>query len=296
MKPVIHIRGLSARYGRRRVLEGLNLDLPAGSVTALVGSNGAGKSTLLRTLIGAHPCKADAIEVLGMNPRRKKIAVRRAVGYFADRTDLPPWMRISDHFKLLEPMYPTWDAKHAAEMLEMFDLDATQRYSELSKGQKALENLVVALAHHPKVLLLDEPFSGLDAIARRRVFGGVLEHLRDAGSSALMVSHSLVDVERCADRLAFMDGGRITHVDDLETLQSRFARVRVQLDGDAETWSATGNPMVEETEGDQVLVYLDWSDQIEAALRSDARVQQVEQLPRDLEDLLVAVDSRGEAA
>tara|TARA_R110002072_G_scaffold65778_9_gene162273 strand:- start:7299 stop:8189 length:891 start_codon:yes stop_codon:yes gene_type:complete len=296
MNPVLHIRGLSARYGRRRVLDGLDLDLPAGSVTALVGANGAGKSTLLRALIGAHPCKADAIEVLGLNPRRKKIKVRRAVGYVADRTDLPPWMRVRDHFKLLEPMYPTWDEQHAAEMLKLFDLDEAQRYSELSKGQKALENLVAALAHHPKLLLLDEPFSGLDAIARRRVFGGVLEHLRDAGSSALMVSHSLVDVERCADRLAFMDRGRITHVDDLETLQSQFARVRVQLDGDVDEWSAPGNPMIEESEGDKVLVYLDWSDQIDAALRSDDRVQQVEQLPRDLEDLLVAVDSRGEAA
>jgi ABC-2 type transport system ATP-binding protein len=296
MTNAIHIRGLSARYGFRRVLEDLDLDLPEGSVTALVGANGAGKSTLLRALIGAHPFRAEACEVLGMNPRRKRMAVRRAVGYVPDRTDLPGWMRIQDHLDLLEPLYPTWDAGHARELLEMFDLDATRRYRELSKGQKALENLVAALAHRPRVLLLDEPFSGLDAIARRRVFGGVLEHLREEGRSALIVSHSLVDVERCADRLAILKGRSIERVDDLEAVQATFTRVGVRVTGDPETWSAPGAPIVERAGAESVLVYTDWLEETESLLREDPRVEQVEFLPRDLEDYLVAVDERSEVA
>jgi ABC-2 type transport system ATP-binding protein len=226
----ISVRNLTFGYTRKRVLQGVDLDVPEGQVTALVGANGAGKSTLLSILAGAEPYRARfelpwrksaaTVRVLGMDPVRDGHRVRAAVGYVPDRTDLPKWMRIRDHFALLAALYPTWDDVEAARLLAEFDLDPKQRYSELSKGQRALENLAAELAHRPRLLLLDEPFSGLDPLARRKVLDGVIAHLCEDGRTVLLVSHSIADVERCADHVALFAHGRVTRVSSVDELRA----------------------------------------------------------------------------
>lgn len=226
----ISLRNLTFGYTRRRVLQGVDLDVPVGQVTALIGANGAGKSTLLSILAGAEPYRARfelpwrkraaTVRVLGLDPAQHGHRVRAAVGYVPDRTDLPKWMRIRDHFALLAALYPTWDAGEAQRLLADFDLDPKLRYSELSKGQRALENLAGELAHRPRLLLLDEPFSGLDPLARRKVLDGVISHLCEDGRTVLLVSHSIADVERCADHVALFANGRVTEVTSVEDLRA----------------------------------------------------------------------------
>lgn len=226
----IHVRDLTFGYTRKRVLDGVDLDVPEGRVTALVGANGAGKSTLLAILAGAEPYRARfelpwrrsraTVRVLGLDPVRDGHAVRASVGYVPDRTDLPKWMRIRDHFALLRALYPTWDDAEAARLLGEFDLDPGQRYRELSKGQRALENLAAELAHRPRLLLLDEPFSGLDPLARRKVLDGVIAHLCEDGRTVLLVSHSIADIERCADHVALFAHGRVTRVASVDELRA----------------------------------------------------------------------------
>lgn len=226
----IVVRGLNFGYGRRPVLNGVDLDVPTGAVTALVGANGAGKSTLLAILAGAEPYRARferpwrrsraEVRVLGLDPVRDGQRVRAAVGYVPDRTDLPKWMRIRDHFALLAALYRTWDGDEAERLLAEFGLDPRQRYSELSKGQRALENLAGELAHRPRLLLLDEPFSGLDPLARRKVLDGVITHLCEDGRTVLLVSHSIADIERCADHVALFAHGRVTRVASVDELRA----------------------------------------------------------------------------
>jgi ABC-type multidrug transport system ATPase subunit len=293
----ISIEKLSLGYGRKRVLEDLSLNVPAGSVTALLGANGAGKTSLLRALAGELRPKAKQLEVEGLDPRRQRRAVQRAIGWVPDRIDLPRWMRLGEYLKLRAPFYPTWDRAEAARLIELFGLDGDQRWSDLSKGQRALGGLVGALATRPRVLLLDEPFSGLDARARRLVFDGVLEHLREDGRTVLLASHALVDVERCADRIVVIEHGRVQLEGELEDLRRRAARIVVTLAPNTPDWNPPGTPIEEAWEQDERrLFYLDYDEGVRATLEADPRVRHVEALPRDLEDVLLAVDARGEVA
>jgi len=293
----IQILGLEARYDRRRpVLKGLDLIVPRGSVTAVLGTNGVGKSTLIKVLTGELHARAGTVSVLDMDPRRRAVQIKRAVGHVSDHTELPRWMTVTEHQRFLEPFYPTWDRVEADRLTQLFGLDPDARYVELSKGQRALENLVAALAHHPELLLLDEPFSGLDPLVRRKVFEGVLGHLRAEGRTVLVVSHSLVDVERCADRVAILQNGRITLAGDLEQVCARAARVAVTLVPGTTGWAPPGSPVVE-LEGDEMtLFYLDFGDILRETLESDPAVHSVQLLARDLEDVVVAATERESAA
>ncbi|MEM9381819.1 MAG: ABC transporter ATP-binding protein [Planctomycetota bacterium] len=221
----VRVRGLSFGWTRRPVLKGVDLDVRRGEAMALVGANGAGKSTLLALLAGAEPYRSrwrrtrSTVEVLGMDPVREGHRVRGSVGYVPERTDLPRWMRIRDHLRLVGAIHPLWSDAEAARWLDAFQLDPALRYAELSKGQRMLENLAAALALRPPLLLLDEPFSGLDAVARRLVTDGLIQHMCDHEATVLLVSHSISDIERCADRVALFVDGRVARVGSVDELK-----------------------------------------------------------------------------
>jgi ABC-2 type transport system ATP-binding protein len=288
MSDVVQTRGLSMRFGKNHVLRGVDLDVAAGSVTALLGRNGIGKSTLLRILVGFHPPTSGTARVMGLDPVKRGPDVRRIVGYVPDRLELPKWMTIEDHFRFLEPFYPTWDRGLERELLGRLQLDAKAKLATQSKGQRAKHALIAALSHRPALLLLDEPFSGLDPVARHEVLTAVMGHLRDEGRTVLVVSHSMNDVERVADRLVFLDDGRVRLDMDLEEVQRRARRVAVTLRAGTNAWTPPGAPDVVRTGDDATLTYLAWDDAYETALAADPAVVEVRTLPRDLEDVFRA--------
>jgi ABC-2 type transport system ATP-binding protein len=270
------------------VLRGVDLDVRAGSVTALLGRNGIGKSTLLRILVGFHPPTSGSARVLGLDPAKEGPKVRGLVGYVPDRMELPKWMTIREHFRFLEPFYPSWDRGLESELLSRLQLDPDEKLATQSKGQRAKHALVAALAHRPQLLLLDEPFSGLDPVVRHEVLGAVMGHLREEGRTVLVVSHSMDDVERVADRLVFLDEGRVRLDMDLEEVQRRARRVAVTLRPGTNGWTPPGAPSVARTGDELVLTYLDWDAGFDAALAGDAAVADVRQLPRGLNDVFLA--------
>ena len=214
----VQARGLAVRFGRKRVLEGLNLDVPSGSVTALVGPNGAGKSTLLRILVGALVPNGGRASVLGLDPAREGPRVRARAGYVPDRFEVPRWMRGRDWLRFLARFYASWSVDEEQRLLGLLQLDPSDKIADLSKGARAKLALVAALAHRPKLLLLDEPFSGLDVSARDAIATAIFGHLREESRTVLFVSHSLSDVERLADRIAILEGGRVVRAGELETV------------------------------------------------------------------------------
>jgi len=288
MTNCIEVRGLGMRFGKKHVLRGVDLDVRTGSVTALLGRNGIGKSTLLKILVGFHPPTSGTARVMGMDPVKRGPDVRRLVGYVPDRMELPKWMTIRDHFRFLEPFYPTWDRALVSELLGRLQLDADAKLATQSKGQRAKHALIAALAHRPQLLFLDEPFSGLDPVARHEVLTAVMGHLRDEGRTVLVVSHSMNDIERVADRLVFLDEGRVRLDMDLEEVQRRARRVAVTLRPGAGAWTPPGAPMSSRTGDDVVLTYLDWDDAHDAALAADPAVAETRVLPRDLNDVFLA--------
>jgi ABC-2 type transport system ATP-binding protein len=210
MQTLLDVRGLSVRFGQRAVLDGLDLAVAAGETVFVLGANGAGKSTLLRALLGLAPLRADALNVLGLDLRRNAHAVRASVGYVPDRADAPPWMNAAQFFAFLAPHHATWSASAAQSLLTEFDVDADQPIGELSRGQGTLVMLAAALAHAPRLVLLDEPFAHLDPGARVRVQRGLLAHFDAENGALLVATHDLDVVARLAGRALLLADGRLT--------------------------------------------------------------------------------------
>ena len=215
MNPVV-VENLHVSFRGNRVLTGVDLELRRGSATALVGANAAGKSTLLRVLIGTLAPDAGGVRVLGLDPLEQGARVRARIGYVADRLQLPNWMRARDWLRFVSRLYPTWSRAEERRLCDLLGFDASAGVRELSKGSRAKLALVTALAHAPALLLLDEPFSGLDVDTRRLSAKLAVEFLREEGRSVLLVSHSIGDIELVCDRVAVLAEGRIRQHDELE--------------------------------------------------------------------------------
>ncbi len=199
--------------GLRVRRNGFTLDVPSwtvrpGEVIGLVGPNGAGKTTLLETIAGLRRVGRGAVRVFGRDPWNDPEAVRSALGFMSD--DMPLFdMRTGALFRMLSGYYRSWDAQLVDQLIERFQLDPQQKVSKLSKGQGTRLRLVTAMAFRPRVLLLDEPASGLDLGGRRALLESVLDVVRDPGRSVVVSSHMLQDVERIADRLLVIKSGQV---------------------------------------------------------------------------------------
>jgi ABC-2 type transport system ATP-binding protein len=209
MNTVFDVKGLQVGFGRKQVLRGLDLALADGAVTVLLGRNGAGKSTLLRVLLGVLRPAAGSVRLFGLDPQRAHRDVMQRIGYVPDVPDVYPWMTATDLFRFLEPHYPTWDRARCNELCAQLDVPLRTRFKAMSRGEGMKAMLVAALAPDPELLLLDEPFAGLDALVREEVLQGVLAALRDGERTVLCATHELDVAARIADRVAVLQDGRI---------------------------------------------------------------------------------------
>jgi ABC-2 type transport system ATP-binding protein len=203
---MIQFQGVSKRYGKRVVLDGLDFSLAPGVVTVLLGRNGAGKSTLLRLCLGVLKADAGRVEVCGHDPVRRARDVRRMVGYVPDKPDVYDWMTPRELLRFLKPQYPTWNPDRAARVAEQLSVPMDTPFKALSRGEGMKAMLLAALAPDPQLLLLDEPFAGLDPVAREEVLKGVI---RAGEQTILCATHDLDVAARIADRVAVLSKGKI---------------------------------------------------------------------------------------
>ena len=221
----IACEGLTVRYGRRLALDGVSFEVPAGSVYALLGRNGAGKSSLIRCLLGEQKPSAGSARLMGRDPWRQRAAILREVGVVAEEPDMPPEMSARQLSRFCARLYPAWDQAGLAARLQRFGVPLDQQFRRLSRGQKAQVSLALALACVPRLLVLDDPTLGLDAVARRAVFEELIGELADRGTTVLITSHDLEGIERIADRVGILRGGRLVLDEEMESLKRRFRRL-----------------------------------------------------------------------
>ncbi len=203
---LIHISNLEIRRGAFS-LEIDQWSLRPGEVVGLVGPNGAGKTTFLERLAGLRGSRAGKVSVLGRDPRVDP-SVREELGFMSD--DMPLFtLRIGALLRMLSGYYPNWDAGLVETLVEKFKLDPQDKVHKLSKGQGTRLRLITAMAFRPRILLLDEPATGLDVMGRRTLLESVLDIVRDPERSVIISSHMLADVERVADRLLVLDQGKV---------------------------------------------------------------------------------------
>ena len=201
--------GLSKRFGRKVALDAVDLAVPAGSVTALVGPNGAGKTTLIRVCMAFERPNSGGVEVDGVDPWKHRSEALRRVGYVPQTPAVYRGLSVEDHLSMARSLHSGFDASYARRRLEQLGIPLDQRADTLSGGQAAQLGLAVALGTRAKVLLLDEPLANLDPLARREFIQVLLDAVRSEGSTALLSSHIVTDVEDACDRLVILGGGKI---------------------------------------------------------------------------------------
>jgi len=227
MTASISLRGVQKKYADF-ALQDIDLELPEGQIMGLVGVNGAGKSTLLRILMGLIKADSGEVEIRGHRLPDEQVAAKRDIGYASEDMRLYKGKTLRWHMDFIRSIYPGWDEAYAAELLQRFDLRSHQAMLGFSHGQRVKALLLLILARRPKLLLLDEPTTGLDPVARSEVLGALAEVLRDEDRSVLFSSHNTGDVEQLSDSITFIHQGRLVASQDKESFLDNWRRVICQ--------------------------------------------------------------------
>ena len=224
---IIETHHVAKRFGDFEAVEDLSLAVPEGSVFALIGANGTGKTTTIRMLMNIlRPDRGD-IAVLGTPGNRLGPEDFQRIGYVSEGQKLPAGLTLAHYFEYLRSLYPAWDRKLERQLCEQFELPPGRRIRHLSHGMRMKALLVGALSFRPKLLVLDEPLSGLDTLVRDEVVNGLLQQAAD--TTILISSHELSEIESFTTHVAFMQNGRLLLQESIETLQQRFREVSVTL-------------------------------------------------------------------
>jgi ABC-2 type transport system ATP-binding protein len=225
MTTAIHTEDLVKEFGRLEALKTLNLSVPQGAVYALVGPNGAGKTTVIKILMNIVRATSGRAEVLGLESSRIKGRQFESIGYVSENQKQPEWMSVGVLLGYLRPFYPTWDRSLEDELMKQFDLPLDRKLRHLSRGMRMKAALASSLAYHPKLIVLDEPFTGLDPLVRDDLIQGLLDRAEE--STILVSSHDLGEIESFASHVGYLDEGQLRFSEELTTLADRFREVEL---------------------------------------------------------------------
>ena len=210
-------------------LQNVNLELTTGSIMGFVGANGAGKSTTIRILMGLIHQDSGAVEVLGHAMPADQAAAKRDIGFVSEYMRLYGPATVAWHMEFIRSIYPQWDQPYAVSLLQRFDLQPQQKIKGLSHGQRVKTALLLALARRPRLLVLDEPTTGLDPVARREVLAELTAVLADENRTIFFSSQNTLDVEQISDQITFIDRGRIIDSANKEIFLDSWRRLRLML-------------------------------------------------------------------
>ena len=221
---------LTMRYGRQTALAGVNLRVPEGAVYVLIGENGAGKSTAMKVLLNLERPDAGNAEVFGLDTGADGPQVRAQVGYIPEQQDASYlWMTCARLIEHVAAYYPAWDRAYADHLNRVFGIRLERKVGSLSKGESRRLQFVLALAHRPPLLLLDEPTDGLDPLARKRTLTQLAEHLADTPTTVLIATHHVHEVESLVDHIGVLREGRLVAQMSRDELRTTVLRYRVEV-------------------------------------------------------------------
>jgi ABC-2 type transport system ATP-binding protein len=229
MNNIIETRNLTKRFDKNTAVQSLNLTVSAGSIFAFLGPNGAGKTTTIKTLMNIIKPTQGSATVLGADSQKLGPEQFAQIGYVSENQEMPEWMTVNQFLNYCRKMYSTWDDRFCHDLVEQFNLPLKQKLKSVSRGMKMKAALVSSLAYRPQLLILDEPFSGLDPLVRDEFVSGVLNITEDENWTIFISSHDIDEVERLADWVGIIDKGLLKIVEQAESLQNRFRRVELAL-------------------------------------------------------------------
>lgn len=264
MDAVIEIRNLRKVFPNFS-LGPLDLSVPRGSIYGFIGANGAGKTTTIDLMMGMGAPSAGSISIFGLDHQKDEVEIKRRTGYFGVDTRYDAWGLVKHVVRFWRRWYPTWDDAYCGDLQRRFGLNDNDSIGTLSTGARTKLGLLLALSHRPELLLLDEPFSGLDAPSKRELQYDLMEVMKDPSRTVFLSSHNLSELERFADHLAILKAGRLVVEGATDAVLERFCMV---------SFEAMNNFSIAAIRG----VYADYSDGNQQRVLVDRRDGALEQL------------------
>jgi ABC-2 type transport system ATP-binding protein len=226
----VQLDGLTIRYGKLTAVNQISLHVPKGSVYALLGRNGSGKSSTTRCLLGQQRASAGRARILGFDAWKERQRAMERVGVVPENPDVPPETTADRVERFMARVTPFWRSVDFFDRLESLGVPRRRRFSRLSKGEQRNFALALALAGSPRLLVLDDPTLGLDAVARRKLYEEIVGELADRGTTVFLTTHDLTGVEGIADTVGILQQGSLLVDEKIEALKARFCRL---------TWNAS---------------------------------------------------------
>jgi ABC-2 type transport system ATP-binding protein len=221
---ILEIRGLVKTYPQFQ-LGPLDLTVPKGAIYGLVGPNAAGKTTTIDLIMGMGMAEQGTITVFGMDHRKDEVEVKKRIGYVSPDLSYNPWRTVKRLVHFIHQFYPAWDAEYCENLLERLGLGWNDSIPSMSFGSKIKLAVTMALAHHPDLLLLDEPTIGVDAVSKQEIFSELLAAVQDEEHTVLISSHGLADIERFADHIGIIHQGKMRLEGRMDTIVERYKQV-----------------------------------------------------------------------
>lgn len=209
-------QNVSVHTKRKPILNGVTCRVPAGSLTGLLGPNGAGKSTLFRLISGLMKPDSGNIRIFGQ-PAGPDRLIQMAMQ--PDRGSLPGWLTAEEWLEMAEGLYPDWDSRMSRELQDSLEVDRMARIGSMSRGEEARLQLLTCLSRRAPLVILDEPFTGVDLLSRERIAAAVISALADGSRTFLIATHDIREMEHLFDRLILIDEGKVVGEEDVETLR-----------------------------------------------------------------------------
>jgi ABC-2 type transport system ATP-binding protein len=219
---------LTKTFPRVEALRSLSLEVPEGAVYALVGPNGAGKTTAFKSFLNLYRPTSGKAEILGVDSRSLGTTELAQIGFVSENQKLPGWMSVGYFLAYCREFYPAWNADDLAGLVRLFELPLDRKLSQLSRGMLVKAQLASSLAYRPKLILLDEPFGGLDVLVREQLVESVLDRTPEA--TVFLASHDLAEIESFASHVAYLNEGRLSFAEETAALTARFREIQVTLE------------------------------------------------------------------
>lgn len=267
MEKIIETQSLTRNYRGKEAVKNLDLKLTGGRIHAFLGRNGAGKTTTIKMLTGLIRPTSGSSMLLGRDSQKLRPEDWQKIGYVSENQELYEWMTGTEIISFTSAFYPSWDKSFERDLVEQLELPLNRKISQCSRGEKMKLALMLAMAFRPRLLILDEPFAGLDPLVRSEFLDSLLEITTQNDWSVFFSTHDIDDVEKLADEVVMIDDGQLQICESLDSLQHRFHRV--DIIGPCEKESRSASILGYQREGDHIrFVHSAFNETTEAELHA----------------------------
>lgn len=292
MASIIQFQEVSKKFKGHQALRHLSFEVPEGVIYGLVGRNGAGKTTTLRMIMRLLQPDEGNVRVMGHEPSQMPLVLRQQIGYTSDSLPLIPWLKAEELLAENASFYPDWDEDYVKSWAKKLELNLSKRVFSLSRGDRQKLGFLMAIGHRPRLLILDEPAGGLDPVVRQQFLESLISFLNENGTTIILSSHQLNELERVADHIGLIQSGHMVLEAELDSLRSEVRKVILMGAGVEQFQPQDLILDAERQPGYVELIYRHWNDAMGNQILSDFPEASLQVKPLDLETIFIHLQAQ----